>query len=218
MILVACQEVSGRAVRCRVLDTTSYVSALMDGDIDVLVARPAPLRPGIVSVGVLTEPRMLLVPRGWPEADASALSVEEASALPLVYNPAMSGGDNGVWALGDVRPLRDARMVITFARHVVEMLPHLLSGAAAAAVAPPADMLLPETHARLVNLPDAPLVETAVCWRADDDVTHLAATVADTLAAWARRQQRAAARWAPSIRWKSEADARPGIPPTRRPA
>jgi hypothetical protein len=46
------------------------------------------------------------------------------------------------------------------------------------------DLLVPETHVRLVPIPDAPLVETAVCWRAHDDrddVAHLVATVADTL-------------------------------------
>lgn len=137
---------------------------------------------------------MLLVPRGWPEAGASALPAEAAIELPLAYNPAMSEGDNGVWALGDVRPLRGARVVTTFARHFAEMLPALLSGAAAAVVAPPADMLVPRARARLVALPDAPLVETAVCWRAGDehgDVPLLAAAVAGALAAWARRQQRA---------------------------
>ena len=205
MILLACQEAFGLPVRCKVLDITSYVAALMDREIDVLVTRPAPHRPGIASVGVLAEPRMLLVPRSWPEADARTLTLEEACGLPLVYNPAMSECDDGVWALGDVRPLREARVVANPGRHIAEILPDLISGAAAATVAPPTDKLLPPTHARLVGLSDVPLIETAVCWRAEDGkdgVAQMAGTVADALAAWARRQQQANASWAPSLRWR----------------
>jgi hypothetical protein len=202
MILLACREALGQPVGCRVLDVTSSVAALMDGAIDVLVTRPAPQRPGIVSIGVLAEPRMLLVPRCWPEADAKTLTMAEACMLPLVYNPAMSTCDNGVWALGDVRPIREARIVASYAKHMVEMLPALISGAAAATVAPPTDHLISPTYARVVGLPDAPLIETAVCWRADDgrdSVAYLAGTVADALASWARRQQRAGANWTPSV-------------------
>lgn len=201
MILLACQEAFQRPVRCRVLGITAYVTALMDGEVDVLVTRPAPRRPGVRSMRVLAEPRMLLVPQSWPEADAAALSMAEAAVLPLVYNPGMSLGDNGVWALGDVRPLREARLVVNEGSHFVEMLPDLISGTGAVTIAPPLDELLPATHARPVALPDAPPVETAVCWRADhgvDDV-RLAATVADALTGWALRQQRSGARWAPAV-------------------
>ena len=207
MILLACREAVAQPVLCKILDTTSYVTALMDGEVDVLVTRPAPNASSILSVGVLAERRMLLVPRSWPEADARTLTVAQACALPLAYNRAMSTCDNGVWALGDVRALREARLVENGGRHVVEMLPDLISGLAAATVAPPADALLPPTHARLVELPDAPLVETAVCWRAEDgrqSVAHLVCAVADALSAWARRQRRAGERWAPSVRWKAE--------------
>jgi DNA-binding transcriptional LysR family regulator len=201
MILLASQEAFQRPVGCRVLDITAYVTALMDGEIDVLVTRPAPRRPGVLSMGVLAEPRMLLVPRRWPEADAATLATAEAAALPLVYNLAMSPGDNGVWALGDVRPLREARLVASHGSHFVEMLPDLISGKGAMTIAPPLDELLPATHARAVALPDAPPVETAVCWRADggSDDQRLAATVADALVLWALRQQRSGARWAPAV-------------------
>jgi DNA-binding transcriptional LysR family regulator len=205
-ILLACGQAIGRPVRCRVLDITTYVRALTGGEIDMLVTRPAPDRAGILSVGVLAEPRMLLVPRRWPEADAATLTVAQAGELPLIYNPAMSACDNGVWALGDARPLREARLVANPSRSLVEVLPDLISGAAAATVAPPADQMLPPTHARLVGLPDAPLIETAVCWRAQDkrdSTARLVGAVADALATWARFQQQAGARWAPSVRWKS---------------
>ena len=201
MILLACQEAFQRPIQCRILDITAYVTALMDGEVDVLVTRPAPRRPGVRSMGVLAEPRMLLVPRRWPEADAAALSMAEAGVLPLVYNPAMSLGDNGVWALGDVRPLREARLVVNHGGHFAETLPDLIRGAGAMTIAPPLDELLPATHARPVALPDAPPVETAVCWRADhgvDDV-RLATTVAEALVLWAGRQQRSGARWAPMV-------------------
>lgn len=125
-----------------------------------------------------------------------------ACVLPLAYNRAMSGCDNGVWALGDVRALGEARLVGNGVRHVVEMLPDLIRGVAAVTVAPPADVLLPAAHARPVGLPDAPLVQTAVCWRAEDgrqSVAHLVCAVADPLFAWARKQ-RAGERWAPSVR------------------
>lgn len=216
MILLACREASPQPVRCRILDITSYVAALMDGEVDVLVTRPAPHRPGIASIAVLAEPRMLLVPRRRPEADATTLTMAEACALPLVYNPAMSVCDNGAWALGDIRPLREARLVESSGRHLVEMLPDLIRGAGAATVAPPTDELLPATHARLVGLPDAPLIETAVCWRAEDgrdSVAHLAGTVAEALASWARRQRRAGADWAPSVRWQTATSNTNGHPP-----
>jgi hypothetical protein len=167
MILLASQEAFQRPVGCRVLGITAYVTALMDREIDVLVTRPAPRRPGVLSTGVLAEPRMLLVPRRWPEADAATLTTAEAAALPLVYNPAMSPGDNGVWALGDVRPLREARLVPSHGSHFAETLPDLISGAGAMTIAPPLDELLPTAHARPVALPDVPPVQTAVCWRAD---------------------------------------------------
>lgn len=113
----------------------------------------------------------------------------------------MSLSDNGTWALGDVRPLREARLVVNHGSHFAESLPDLIRGAGAMTIAPPLDELLPATHARPVALPDAPPVETAVCWRADhglDDV-RLATTVADALVLWALRQQRSGARWAPVV-------------------
>jgi DNA-binding transcriptional LysR family regulator len=199
-MLLACREALIAPVRCRVLDATSYVAALLDAEIDVLITRPAPRHPAIVSTGVLAEPRMLLVPRRWPQADATALAVAEACVLPLAYNPAMSACDNGTWALGDVRPVREARIVANTAAHMAEMLPDILGGTAAAVVAPPGNLLLPAAYAGLVSMPDAPPVQTAACWRADDTrdgVARMVVAIASALVSWTRDQGRAGARWAP---------------------
>jgi DNA-binding transcriptional LysR family regulator len=202
MILLKAMEALGQPIGCAVLPITSYASALINGEIDVLISRPAPYAPDIASINVLSEARHLLIPRSWPQADAGTLTVAEAAHLPLAYNPAMLPSDNGAWALADIRPLRDANIVKSTATHFLEMLPHLIKGTAAAVVAPPVDHLLPPSLARLIDLADAPSVHTTISWRAGDrcpNVNEIIDVIANTFITWAHAQHRTKARWVPSI-------------------
>lgn len=176
LLLAAQHAATGHTVGCRTVAFADITRALIDGEVDLLMARPAPDDDRIVSRVVLHEQRLLALPRRWAEADASTLSVAVAGHLPALYNPALPAASFGCWALGDVRPLREARLVPSLAQSMADLVPEIARGAVVTVAGSTAATLrcLP---VRLVPLADAPPVASAVCWRADDRREPLARAV-----------------------------------------
>jgi LysR family transcriptional regulator, benzoate and cis,cis-muconate-responsive activator of ben and cat genes len=186
LLLAAQDAIGGHQVGCRALAFAEATPCLLAGEVDLLIARHGPRREEIAARTIRREPRLLALPRHWPQADAPSLPAAVAAQLPVLHNAALPADEYDFWALGDIRPVREARPVPSQAQSMVDLIPEISRGGAVT-IALSASTALHCDRVSLIPLPDAPPVENAICWRNNDrrELTARAVhAIADAFAQW----------------------------------
>ncbi|MTE17403.1 LysR family transcriptional regulator [Nocardia aurantiaca] len=72
--------------------TSHLMERLANGTLDMAIVRDPDPRPGTVTVPLVTEPFMAVLPADHPDADRAGLTGAELAANPLVFFPRAAGG------------------------------------------------------------------------------------------------------------------------------
>jgi len=144
---------------CRSLNLSTINACVLDGSVDVMWGAFGEAPAAIETTPLLDLERIAVVPREHDLADAASVFVEELVDTPISYIPA-DPELTTPFVLGDVRPVRHAKLVESTGQYSRSLMKALQPGQAAiiGASAWPSSMVKPGLRdLRIVDLPRIPM-------------------------------------------------------------
>lgn len=171
-ILVRSLEALGRrvplvSIRCVAVPYDHVLDSLLNHRVDVLWSPSVIEHPALRSYPLGAAPRAGIVPVLHPFTQTRSVTVEDFASMPILYNPAVPPGLMSPGWLGDIRPLREARLVPSAAQGLTALLNEVGRGDGLAVLPMILGMHL-GTHTRAVVLDGAPPVEIHAVYRRAD--------------------------------------------------
>lgn len=159
--------VPGLRLRCTGIAMPDLNSCLHKEQVDVVWTIEVPPTREIAVIPLVAVARLGVIGPQHPLVDAPEVGGDEFATVPMLYDSSLPTEWMGPWHLGDLRPVRAARLRDIRARTLTDVLDQVKVGPEATVVHAPLAVLLPDTL-HTVRLTGTPAIRYAAAQRRSD--------------------------------------------------